>query len=155
MIKTCNRLIATIHPEWCHNGRRLWKFGRSCLRTHEHFDGVSLAPDGKQLNLDYYGYPEPCAQRFFHYVISLDSSPKLLSGHTPISVDAEQELAYEDIPRDVIHDACEWLRSNANIAHTSKKESLTATLLEYLDLLDRQRSEPDPRRPSTQQTFNW
>jgi hypothetical protein len=74
------------------------------LGTHEHFDGVTLAPDGKQLSLDYYDYPEPGAQRFFHYVISLHSSPKLITGHSPISVDAEQELAYEDIPRDVIHD---------------------------------------------------
>ena len=109
------------------------------LRTHEHFDGITLAPDGKHLSLDYYDYPEPNAQRFFHYVFSLHSSPKLITGRSPISVDAELELAYEDIPQDVIHDACSWLESNIATAHTQQRKPILQILTNYRVLLERHR----------------
>jgi hypothetical protein len=107
------------------------------LGTHEHFVGITLAPDGNQLSLDYYDYPEPGAQRFFHYVISLQSSPKLLSGHTPISVDAEQELSFEDIPPDIIHDACSWLESNVAAAYGEQRQPISQILTDFLALLER------------------
>ena len=109
------------------------------LRTHEHFDGITLAPDGKHLSLDYYDYPEPDAQRFFHYVFSLHSSPKLITGRSPISVDAELELAYEDIPPDVIHDVCSWLESNMAAAHAQQGHLIFQILTDYRGLLERHR----------------
>ena len=109
------------------------------LRTHEHFDGITLAPDGKHLSLDYYDYPEPDAQRFFHYVFSLHSSHKLITGRSPISVDAELELAYEDIPPDVIHDVCSWLESNMAAAHAQQGHPIFQILTDYRGLLERHR----------------
>jgi hypothetical protein len=109
------------------------------LRTHEHFDGITLAPDGKHLSLDYYDYPEPDAQRFFHYVLSLHSSPKLITGRSPISVDSELELAYEDIPPDVIHDLCSWLESNMAAAHAQQGHLIFQILTDYRGLLERHR----------------
>jgi len=89
------------------------------------------------LTLDYSDAPEPGAEQFFHYVISLYSSPKLITGHSPHSVDAEREIAVHEIPSDVIREACGWLESNIIAAAEQSDRSLSRTLARYLEALRR------------------
>jgi hypothetical protein len=120
----------------------LGRLDRCLLRTHAHFDGITLAPDGKQLGLDYHDDPDDLpspGEPFFRYVISLHSSPKLITGRSPSGAGAERELAYSDIPQDVIDDACRWIESNVAATSGGQGKLDSQILTDYLSLLERHR----------------
>jgi hypothetical protein len=95
---------------------------------------ITLAPDGSKLTVKYSEAPEPGGERFFHYVVSIQSKPRLITGHSPYSVDTEYEIDYAEIPGDVVREARRWLKSNLTIA---KQESSLARLLsQYLTISD-------------------
>lgn len=94
---------------------------------------VTLAPDGSKLTIEYSEAPDPGAERFFHYVISVNSKSRLLTGHSPLSLDTEQSIEYREIPREVVREACSWLESN--LAKANKDASLARVLSEYLIVL--------------------
>lgn len=95
---------------------------------------ITLAPDGSKLTVKYSEAPAPGAELFFHYVISIQSKPRLIIGHSPYSVDTEHEIDYGEIPGEVVREARLWLKSNLAIA---KQESFLARLLsQYLTILD-------------------
>jgi hypothetical protein len=98
---------------------------------------ITLAPDGRQLTLEYSEAPEPGAERFFHYVISLQSRPRLITGHSPHSVDTEQEIDYREIPGEIVREARSWLESNLLVANQTDT-SLARLLSEYLAVLKAQ-----------------
>jgi len=89
------------------------------------------------LTLDYSDAPEPGAEQFFHYVISLHSPPRLITGRSPFSAEVEREIAFDEIPSDVIHDACSWLESNIEVAAEQQDSLLCRTLARYLEALSR------------------
>jgi hypothetical protein len=100
---------------------------------------ITLASDGRQLALEYLEAPEPGAERFFHYVISLQSRPRLITGYSPHSMDTEQEIDYREIPAEVVREARSWLESNLAVANQHDK-SLARLLAEYLAVLKEQHS---------------
>ena len=100
---------------------------------------ITLAPDGSKLTLEYSEAPEPGAERFFHYVISIQSKPRLITGHSPYSVDAEQEIDYCEIPAEVVREARSWLESNLAVGN-QHDNSLARLLAEYLAVLKQQSS---------------
>jgi hypothetical protein len=110
------------------------------LTTQRQFGGITLAPDGRELTLDYSEAPEPGAERFFHYVFSLQARPKLVTGISRHSIDAERDIAYSEVPSEVIRDACSWLESNIAIAAERQNKSLSGILTEYLAALKGQHS---------------
>jgi hypothetical protein len=89
------------------------------------------------LTLDYSDAPEPGAEQFFHYIISLHSPPKLITGRSPYSVDEEREIAFDEIPSDVIRDVCSFLESNIIVAAERQDKSLSRTLAGYLEAFSR------------------
>ena len=77
---------------------------------------ITLAPDGSKLTVEYSEAPEPGAERFFHYEISIQSKPRLITGHSPYSVDTEHEIGYGEIPDEVVRELyreCCWQRLRA------------------------------------------
>jgi hypothetical protein len=97
---------------------------------------ITLAPDGRQLSVEYSEAPEPGAERFFHYVFSLQSRPTLITGHSPYSVDIEKEIDYNEIPSGIIHEVRSWLESNHLIAIGLQDTSLARILSQYLAQLN-------------------
>jgi len=96
---------------------------------------ITLSPDGKRLTYEYSEAPEPGFERFFHYVISLQSRPKLITGRSPYSVETEQEVDYSEIPSYIVHDVRHWLESNLFVATGRQETSLATLLSQYLALL--------------------
>jgi len=96
---------------------------------------ITLAPDGQHLTVEYFKAPEPGAKLFYHYVISLQSEPRLITGHSPYSVDTEQELEYSQIPSGIIDEVRSWRESNQLIAMGLQDSSLEQVLSQYLALL--------------------
>jgi hypothetical protein len=103
--------------------------------THEHFDGISLTRDGRELTLDYSDHFEPGPKLFSHYIFSLHALPKLVTGNSPHTITSERTIAYNDIPDDVLGDACDWLKSKIGVAAASRKEYPHRILVEHLAVL--------------------
>ena len=74
---------------------------------------ITLAPDGSKLTLQYSDAqaPEPGAERFFHYVISIHSKPRLITWRSPYSIDSEQEIDYNEVSGEIVREARSWLES--------------------------------------------
>jgi hypothetical protein len=96
---------------------------------------ITLAPDGSKLVLEYSEASEPGAELFFHYVISPQSRPRIITGYSPHSVDTEQEIDYREIPVEVLREARSWLESNLAVAH-QRDISLARLLSQYLSVLN-------------------
>jgi len=96
---------------------------------------ITLTPDGSKLTVEYSEAPEPGAERFFHYVISIRSKPRVITGHSPHSVDAEHEIDYSEIPGEVVREARRWLESNLAVAQ--RDTSFASLLSEYLTVLNK------------------
>ena len=103
---------------------------------YTHAVTITLAPDGQHLAVEYSEAPEPGAELFYHYVISLQSGPRLITGHSPYSVDTEQELEYSQIPSGIIDEVRSWVQSNQLIAIGLQDTSLERVLSRYLALLN-------------------
>lgn len=103
--------------------------------TYFSFEGITLAPDGRELTLDYSDPDQGGTKLCFRYAISLQSPPKLVTGYAHETDRSEREIGYNQIPQDVLRDAHDWLIFNLEIARASKKETLCRILTEYLEAL--------------------
>jgi hypothetical protein len=99
---------------------------------HSHFDGVSLAPDGGSLWLDYFDR-DPGGTRFcFRYVLSADAPPRLISGYTHEDSRLNYEIPLERVPRHVFRQAQTWLTSQLEVYHDQPNHNSLSKLLEYV-----------------------
>ena len=96
---------------------------------------ITLAPDGSTLTLEYSEASEPGTECFFHYVISIRSKPRLITGHSRYSLDTEQEIVYCEILSEIVREARSWLESNLAIAN-QQDTSLAKLLSEYRTVLN-------------------
>ena len=130
-------------------------------RTHVSFDGIALTAGGQDLVLDYSDPDQGGTRLRFRYVISRKVLPRLITGYGPDIGYTGEEIGYYQIPPDVLGDAREWLKSKAEIAHASNKETIASTLLEYLEFLELGQSHSHssrrnrPENSSPQQSFKW
>lgn len=108
--------------------------------TYYWFERIALAPDGRELTVDYADPDQGGTKLCFRYVISLQSPPRLITGYAHESGRSESEIGYDQIPQDVFRDALDWLRSNAATARANNKEALTRILTEHLESLNQHRS---------------
>jgi hypothetical protein len=113
-------------------------------RTYFWSNGISLAPDGRELTLDYSDPDQGGTRLCFRYVITPQSSPRLITGYAHESHRSPREISYDQIPQDVFSDAQHWLKSNLDLARASGKEMLSRILMEYLESL-RQREVGPPQ----------
>jgi hypothetical protein len=107
-----------------------------CMRTHFYFDGIALAMDGRELVLDYSDPDQGGTRLFFRYFVSRSTLPRRVTGYGPEIQGAGKEIKYEELPQDVVCDACDWLRSNIEAARSGNKEQLFGILSDYLRLLE-------------------
>jgi hypothetical protein len=130
-------------------------------RTHAHFDGITLAPGGQELILEYSDPDQGGTRLRYRYLISLTAPPRLVTGYGPEIGTSGDEIGYQEIPEDVLCDGRDWLRSNVEIARAQVQDSLCSILSEYLKLLEpgENRSRPVPKSgaesPTSQRTFKW
>jgi hypothetical protein len=112
---------------------------KNSSNTYYWFDGIALAPDGRELILEYADPDQGGTKLCFRYIISLDSSPKLLIGYSYEIDRSEREIGYDEIPQDVFNNAHDWLVSNLETATKSNKDALVQILTKYLEIVDRHR----------------
>jgi hypothetical protein len=104
---------------------------------HSHFEGVSLAPNGCELLLDYFDHDQGGTRLCFRYVLPLGASPKRITGYAHESSRSEREIRFGEIPRHVFREAADWLIANAEIARTHQRDTLAQTLTHHLEHLRR------------------
>ena len=107
-------------------------------RAHSFFDGVTLAPEGRYLILDYFDPDQGGTRLSFRYTISLKGETWLATGYGLEEGRMGKEIAYEDVPKDVLQDASHWVKSN--LGHVQDREKgLFKILNDYSELLDPER----------------
>ncbi|HEY1677918.1 MAG TPA: hypothetical protein VGG04_09445 [Candidatus Sulfotelmatobacter sp.] len=105
------------------------------FRTHSFFEGVALASDGRYLILEYFDPDQGGTRLCFRYTISFKGKTWLASGYGLEPGGVGKEIAYEEIPKDVLEDASHWLKSNQERIR-DKEKTLFKILSDYSELLD-------------------
>ena len=100
---------------------------------HGYFDGAAIAADGKSLELDYYDHDQGGGRFCFRYVFSAHAAPRLVSGFIHEESQLDYEIAFERIPRHVISEAQDWLRSQIAAYRNEPITKVLTELLEYLN----------------------
>jgi len=104
-------------------------------RTYFSFEGIALASNGSELTLDYSDPDQGGTKICYRYVVALRFPPTLITWYAHEDRNSGREIGYDQIPADVVRDALDWLRSNAEIARASGKEALCQILTEWLEFL--------------------
>lgn len=102
---------------------------------HGHLDGISLAPDGRELFLDYFDYDQGGTRLCFRYVLPLSASPKRITGYAHKSSRSEHKIGFGEIPLQIFRDAEDWLVGNAGFARAQQRDTLAKTLIQHLEHL--------------------
>ena len=107
------------------------------MRTyaHSHFEGVSLAPDGVELSLDYFDWDQGGTRLCFHYVFRPDAPLRLFTGYADDGDRRAQPIIADEIPVHVVSDARGWLEVQLSAARSQEKTQLCDRLTEHLDSL--------------------
>ena len=104
-------------------------------RAHEYFEGVALAADGQYLFLDYFDADGP-TRLCFRYTISRQGETWLATGRNLFEPGRlGKEIAYGDMPKDVLRDAADWVKSNLEKIQ-AREQPIFKALSDYSELLD-------------------
>ena len=106
-------------------------------RTHFYSEGITLSQDGGMMLLGYADPDQGGTRLYFRYIISPYASPRMATGYTGPGVGPESEIAFRELPKDVVEDACAWLENNTKVAREGGqlRSPLYRMLARYLECL--------------------
>jgi hypothetical protein len=131
----------------------------SPIQSHDSFDGIGLAADGRYLILGYSDSDGP-VRIPLRYIFSLEQRPRLVRGRDTSIGGTGHEIPFSEVPVDVLRQARSWLSANAEVARSGGKEGLLRIICQYLDLLEPGNGENYLKRRmdrtvQNQTSFSW